>query len=60
MSAEHANPEPGGPCPKCDGDGGYLSDMACMAEWIECKACDGTGEHWPDAVPTQAPCANSA
>jgi len=50
MSAEQHNPEPGGPCPKCDGSGGHVADAVpqWMGEWVDCKACDGTGAYWPE------------
>jgi hypothetical protein len=44
----------GGPCPVCDGDGGRSAEEcpSLTTEWIECKACDGSGEHWSDEVTT--------
>lgn len=50
MSPPKVNPEPGGPCPVCDGTGGQLEE-ACpqwTADWIDCKACEGSGEYWPN------------
>lgn len=48
MSARKT-PVPGDPCPKCDGVGGHFAEAVpqWMGEWVECKACEGTGEHWP-------------
>lgn len=50
MSAEQPNPEPGGPCPKCDGEGGRFAEEcpSLTTEWIQCKECDGSGEYWPE------------
>lgn len=51
MSAEQVNPEPGGPCPKCGGEGGRFENDECPSltdEWFPCKACDGSGEYWPE------------
>jgi hypothetical protein len=40
----------GGPCPACNGEGGRSAEEcpSITTEWIECKACDGSGEYWPD------------
>ncbi len=39
-----------GPCPKREGEGGRFAEEcpALHTEWIECRACEGTGEYWPD------------
>jgi len=46
-------------CPQCDGEGGYYDDSDLFyhdedewneANWIECDACDGTGEVEPYEV----------
>jgi len=54
MSAEQPRPEPGGPCPKCEGSGGHVADAVpqWMGEWVDCKACDGSGEYWPEEEPS--------
>lgn len=47
---DRANPEPGGDCPKCGGEGGRFAEEcpSVNTEYIECKTCEGTGEFWPE------------